>query len=285
MAEVLQEALTGKAPKTDPDEQGRRRRYAIDGGVWDNTPFSAVLRAVERTPSVRDVRRVLVYLVGTREPAHPNTVAEPSLASSLRKSIALPADVSFANDLDRIADDLERQWRRRDNVLRLLGGDASSRAPDLFQLASQLYPLYRANLQGRQASVPPGDELPRADASLEAWWPPRTPGAGNASRRASRSRPRGACCVRCFGPSSQADGTVGDEAVKELLDGRRLLSQLAWVLDDLAAASDDGTVTSEQAARISGQVMHDFAAEVAVSERHRGRRGAAGPPTRRSAAR
>jgi predicted acylesterase/phospholipase RssA len=263
MAEVLQEALTGKAPTTDPDEQGRRRRYAIDGGVWDNTPFSAVLRAVERTPSVRDVRRVLVYLVGTREPAHPNTVDEPSLASSLRKSIALPADVSFANDLDRIADDLERQWRRRDNVLRLLGGDASSRAPDLFELAAQLYPLYRANLQGRQALVPPGDELPGADASLEDWWAtPATWGWGpeparfaiQATRRLLRALLRAV---------SQADGTVGDEAVKELLDGRRLLSQLAWVLDDLVAARDDDTVTSDQAARISGQVMHDFAAEVA----------------------
>jgi Protein of unknown function (DUF3376) len=259
MNEVLREALTGKAPETDPDVKGHQRRYAIDGGVWDNAPFSAVLRAVERTPSVRDVRRVLVYLVGTREPDHPNAVDEPTLASSLRKSIALPADVSFANDLDRIGDDLERQRRRRDNVLRLLGGDPSSKPPDLFELASQLYPLYRAELQGRLAPVPPGDELPAADATLDAWWAtPDTWGWGReparfaiqAARRLLRALLRAV---------SQADATVGDEAVKELLDGRRLLSQLAWVLDDLGTAG----VGEDQAARICGQVMHDFAAKVA----------------------
>jgi predicted acylesterase/phospholipase RssA len=259
MNEVLQEALTGKAPETDPDEKGHQRRFAIDGGVWDNTPFSTVLRAVERTPSVRDVQRVLVYLVGTREPDHPNTVNEPSLASSLTMSIALPADVSFANDLDRIADDFEHQRRRRDNVLGLLGADPRAKQPDLFGLASQLYPLYRAELRGRDAPVPPGDELPSADATLDAWWAtPDSWGWGGeparfaiqASRRLLRALLRAV---------SQADGTVGDEAVKALLHGRSLLSQLAWALDDLATAG----VSAEQAARIAGQVMHDFAADVA----------------------
>ena len=43
-------------------------RYAIDGGVWDNAPFAAVLRAIDRSPASREVDRRLVYVIYTDEP-------------------------------------------------------------------------------------------------------------------------------------------------------------------------------------------------------------------------
>jgi patatin-related protein len=66
-------------------------RYAVDGGVWDNSPFSAVLHGVEKTPTGQDVRRVLTYLVGTLEPGiDRGMVPAPTLTGSILHAISLP---------------------------------------------------------------------------------------------------------------------------------------------------------------------------------------------------
>src|SRR5262249_14245984 len=162
------------------DPNAQIARYAIDGGVWDNSPFSAVLRSVEKTPSGQDVRRVLAYVVGTREPPPDHqAVKKPTLAGALLQAIALPADLSFANDLARIKEDLAQQHGTRVNVLGLLGGDvgagASTMPPDVFEIARQLFPMYKKTLA--PPDEPPGtlvspalrnaEKLPDESASLE----------------------------------------------------------------------------------------------------------------------
>src|SRR4051812_37819624 len=129
----------------DAPAQPQLARYGIDGGVWDNSPFAAVMRAVEKTPSGRDVRRILTYLVGTREPPAEEVAPEtaPGLLHSLTKAVALPADLAFANDLARIRADCEQRHAHRDSVLRLL----TSQQTDLNETARQLFPVYKAKLQ------------------------------------------------------------------------------------------------------------------------------------------
>ncbi len=151
----------------DPGPGPKSSRFAIDGGLWDNSPFSAVLRAIDRTPSDRDVARRVTYVVATSDPpARAAPESEPGLVASVTEAVALPANVAFANDLERIEVDLGQQERRREIVPGLLGAGP----PDLFVLAAELFPLYRERLlEDGELGAAPLDALPGPDASPADW--------------------------------------------------------------------------------------------------------------------
>ena len=253
-------------------------RYAIDGGVWDNSPFSAVLRSVERTPSGRDVRRVLAYVVGTREPPPDNqAVPEPTLAGALLQAIALPADLSFANDLTRIRDDQAGQKGSRVNVLGLLGAEvveggvtqAMATPPDVFQIARELFPLYQKTFARPETPLgalvsPPvraAEALPEKNASLAEWWATSDGwGWGPQPVRNSVQEAR-----RLLRPLLRKVATAGAAAavpegtVDALIGARELLSQLTWALDDLTdRLNGDAAAPTAECAAICGQAMRDF---------------------------
>ena len=151
----------------DPGPGPKSSRFAIDGGLWDNSPFSAVLRAIDRTPSDRDVARRVTYVVATSDPpAKAAPESEPGLVASVTEAVALPANVAFANDLERIEADLGQQERRREIVPRLLGAGP----PDLFVLAAELFPLYRERLiEDGEVGAAPLDALPGPEAPPAEW--------------------------------------------------------------------------------------------------------------------
>ena len=148
----------------------RPSRYAVDGGIWDNAPFEAVLRSIDRAPSARAVDRRLVYVIYTDE-APPTTPAAgggdqpPELIGSIVHTLTGPSNVSFANDLERIARDMGRQRGRRDQFRWLL----KPGNPDVFALTEQLLPVYLA--QNDQAKPRPrcGPPTPLASKSLADW--------------------------------------------------------------------------------------------------------------------
>jgi predicted acylesterase/phospholipase RssA len=114
-------------------------RYAIDGGVWDNAPFAAVLRDIDRSPSSREVDRRLVYVIYTDEdlPDQPHDgrtrrVHRNSSIRSLTRSRRRP-NVAFADDLERIRADIAQQKVRRRAFAWLLADGE----PDVFTLAPQ----------------------------------------------------------------------------------------------------------------------------------------------------
>jgi hypothetical protein len=278
MAEILDAPnsatplLPDGAPAHSTDEKTQYARYAIDGGVWDNSPFEAVMRAVEKTPSGRDVRRVLTYLVGTREPSlevqTPQT--QPSLVSSLEKSLATPSDLAFANDLARIRADCEQRHSHRNAVLRLLVSEKT----DLYVLAEQLFPVYQDKLRARARDDAAGNDaelkliapalvdlqsLPARAAGLDAWLASSAKwGWGAEAVRATVQRAR-----RMLRALLRAAGAaeLPPEDADALITAREHLSQLAWVLDDItdhAAQAAD----MEPLRRICALAMADFATVV-----------------------
>jgi hypothetical protein len=249
----------------DAPELPQLARFAIDGGVWDNSPFAAVMAAVEKTPSSRDVRRVLAYLVGTNEPPAEALGPQdpPPLLQSLTKAVALPADLAFANDLARIRADCERQHAHRDNVLRLL----TSEQTDLHETARQLFPVYKAKLEASQnggpalaAPVLSLDRLPGPDDDLAAWLAtPAGWGWGVEPVRATVQRARR--LLRALLRAADA-ADLGDADIRTLVRAREHLSQLTWTLDDLAG---DAAAQASPAAlrRVCGAAMSDFASVTA----------------------
>jgi hypothetical protein len=236
--------------------------YAIDGGLWDNSPFSAVLRNIDRTPSARDVSRMLVYVVGTPRPDIPPPPNKPpGLADALVHAMALPSNVSFANDIERIAADLGRQDARRDGTLKLLVDGR----PELFSLAEEVFAVYCARNDGLDAL---GPELPSRHASLADWC--ATPvkwcwGIGPVRASVEQARGLMRAVLRDF--AGELELTPGErDTVARLIETREHLSQLAWVLDDLADLVGDRPLTAEQQA-VCALTMQEFAH--AVSERHR----------------
>ena len=235
-------------------------REAIDGGVWDNAPFEAVLAGIGAMGARREVDRQLVYIVATNRISHAPTspAAEPrgagakglgKLVDPLRHSLTTPSNVAFANDLERIAVDIAQQRTRRAGLAALLADEP----PDIFVLARELFGRYRERVSHEKEVVPPAGLSLDSQASLEAWgataedwqWgvrPVRL--ALEAARRVTR------------GLLATADG----EARATLIDARETLSQLSLLLDDLEALPSDPAHR-----RVYGAVMHAVAATVAAA--------------------
>src|SRR5207237_10355738 len=89
---------------------------------------------------------------------------------------------SFANDLGRMTEDEAQQRGRRVDGVGLVGGDvvagATSTARDVFEIARQLFPMYRKTFEPPDtplgALVSPAlraaQELPDESAPLAEWW-------------------------------------------------------------------------------------------------------------------
>ena len=181
----------------DPGPGPKSSRFAIDGGLWDNSPFSAVLRAIDRTPSDRDVARRVTYVVATSDPP-PKAAAQqaPGLVASVTQAVALPANVAFANDLERIEADLGQQERRREIVPRLLGEGP----PDLFRTGRRaVSPVSRAadRRMARWARLRSTRCPDRRRRRPRAGRRPAGTGAGESNPCASPSRRRAGCSARC----------------------------------------------------------------------------------------
>jgi patatin-related protein len=260
--------LPKDAPAEDAPASEQFARYAVDGGVWDNSPFEAVMRAVEKTPSGRDVRRVLTYLVGTREPAKeaPEAEEQPGLIKAVVKALATPSDLAFANDLARIRADCEQQHSRRNAVLRLLTSNA-----DLFVLAGQLLPVYTEKLQTRAKDPASAVEvetklvaptlialasLPAENGDLDAWLAtPETWAWGAEPVRDTVQRARR--LLRGLLRAARAANLPVEDA-EALITAREHLSQLAWVIDDVTEHADPETDCAPLR-RVLGEAMADFA--------------------------
>lgn len=126
-------------------KQAMYDRYLIDGGVLDNKPLRAALKAIFSMPATRTVRRVLAYVVpdpavtamaksDTAETPPPMT--EVAFASLL----GIPAAQSIADQLQQI-DDHNAEVRRRRHSFGWLAANVS--ADELESLASGLFTAYR----------------------------------------------------------------------------------------------------------------------------------------------
>ena len=110
----MRDVIVRRGGEKPPDEL--HSLFGVDGGLWDNAPFEAVLRNIDRMPSARDVARRLVYVVYTPPPQPvPESGDEPELLNSFVQALALPSSVSFANDLERIRADMAQQHRRHES--------------------------------------------------------------------------------------------------------------------------------------------------------------------------
>jgi patatin-related protein len=291
MADIL-EAANPTSELARPDDP-QASRFVVDGGVWDNSPFSAVLRGIDRMPAGRDVRRVLAYVVGTRS-AKPSRkpIVRPGLAASLINAVALPADLSFANDLERIADDRQRQSIRRESAPELLVDENL----DPFALAHGLFPLYRKRRLRDELAItyaalardvptdpadvpwlPPSAKLPGPESSLADWWATSAGWSwGIVPVRASIQQARRLLRAVIRRLTVLRSDRAAQALLEALIDTRELLSQLTWVLDDLAhiveqaqaaapAHADLSTTGWNDATRgVCGQVMAEFAAATAA---------------------
>ena len=238
-------------------------RYAVDGGIWDNAPFEAVLRSIDRTPASREVDRRLVYVIYTAEDAsgHERSVAggpdrPPELIGSVAHTLTTPSNVAFANDLERIARDAARQ-RGRQRMFTWLLRDGK---PDVFELAEQLLPVYvedSAEVVRVAATLSAGGR-PLADRSLEEWGATPADWAWDI-RPVQVAIENGRRLLREVLRQLAAGATEHLAARLSLIEARDVLSQLAWALSDLADRhSSQPALTSDERA-VCGFAMAQFA--------------------------
>lgn len=235
-------------------------RYAVDGGLWDNAPFEAVLRSIDREPAAREVDRRVVYVIytaaGPHVPGNPVAAAPPGLIPSVSHALTGPSNVSFANDLQRIARDTKRQASRRERLTWLI----KDGKPDVFALARELLPTYAADV-APAVTVPEGllgTDQPLEELAVETWQAtPRVWAWGirpvqvavEVARRLSRELLRGLA----------VDAAEHPAEISALIDARETLSQLAWALSDLADRRGAGPL-SPQERTVCGEAMAQFAA-------------------------
>ncbi len=86
-------------------------RYAVDGGLWDNAPFEAVLRSIDREPAAREVDRRLIYVIYTA--AGPAAPANPVAAAADAPPGLIP---SVSHALHRTLERVVRQRSRADRA-------------------------------------------------------------------------------------------------------------------------------------------------------------------------
>ena len=252
---------------------GAENRYAVDGGLWDNAPFEAVLRSIERAPASREVDRRLVYVIYTAEDAvregAEDTVREgssstdgagqpPALIGSVTHTLTTPSNVSFANDLERIASDTARQSERLHRVTWLL----KDGKPDVFELTEQLLPVYMTVTntpdapRTREALSAGG--RPLAELSLDDWGAtPANWAWGTTPVQVAIDN--GRRLLRDVLTELAADATEQSAATMAVIEARDVLSQLAWALSDLADRRDPERALTEQEREVCGFAMAQFA--------------------------
>jgi predicted acylesterase/phospholipase RssA len=253
-------------------------RYAVDGGIWDNAPFEAVLTSIDRQPAGRAVDRRLLYVVYTDEEmapppgqAPPAPDQPPALLASVSHTLTGPSNVSFADDLERIARDSGRQRARRTQFSWLLRPGP----PNVFALALQLLPAYVA--QNPQAQPPDfisptatGDERsqtgPRTPQELEALplsdWGATVTGWAWGIRPVQVAVETARWLLRDVLGELSARPDAYEAHAHELIAARATLSQLAWVMSDLADQHGLTEPLTPPEQTVCGHAMGDFAREI-----------------------
>jgi hypothetical protein len=250
-------------------------RYAIDGGVWDNAPFAAVLRAIDRSPASHEVDRRLVYVIYTDQEVsdQPHDAEDlqrpPNLIDSVAHALTMPSNVAFANDLERIRVDMEQQKARRRGFASLLDdGD-----PDVFKLAPQLLGVYRRRVATEHYAnaipktipacdtIPACGDVPARRATLAEWF--ATPGDWCWDLRPVQvSIEVGRRLLGQVLQGLPTDASALHDAIRALTDAREVLSQLAWALSDLQDRRPQRALTDTER-EVCGWVMAQFADTVA----------------------
>lgn len=111
-----------------------RKTYLMDGGILDNKPFDAALKAIARLPAEGNTRRVLAYIVpdpaasAEERKADDNGKLEaPTLAQAAWRSlVSIPATQSIATHMTELRshnDTMSRRWRRLVGAIVHMGAD------------------------------------------------------------------------------------------------------------------------------------------------------------------
>lgn len=253
-------------------------RYAVDGGIWDNAPFEAVLKSIDRQPASRAVDRRLLYVIYTDEemaqppgqapPAHDQP---PALLASVAHTLTGPSNVSFADDLERIARDTDRQRARRTQFSWLLRPGP----PNVFALLLQLLPAYGAqNPQAQPPDLisrtpaedeqsPTSSRTPEQLAALPlSDWGATVTGWAWGIRPVQVSVETARWLLRDVLAELSAQPDAYEAHAHELIAARATLSQLAWVMSDLADQRGLTEPLTAQEQAVCGHAMIDFAREI-----------------------
>jgi predicted acylesterase/phospholipase RssA len=111
------------------------RRWAIDGGILDNSPIGAVLDTVTGLSANRPVQRAVVFVVPYTDDPAKASEPEPGFAEILGTVLNMPRDVAFTDHLEEVERDLARRAGDRTTYDQLLGLPPAV----LRQLANSLY--------------------------------------------------------------------------------------------------------------------------------------------------
>lgn len=229
-------------------------RWAMDGGILDNSPIEPVLTTIKARHAARPTRRALVFIVpyGGATTLLAPTASDANLRRVLNGTFNVPREIPLLDDLSRVTREISRHndyAREIDQVLAQIPAD------DLRPLAHSLLPIYRERLfvaTLREIGVEHAKPAPKL-IQLASWLP-----AGDMLAGEPRS---GGMGVRAFGLSS--------EPVRRA--GRR-------VLDRISRARATLPVDSERADRARALTEARVSLREAQTKVHDAiRRAAAGP--------
>ena len=96
------------------------RRWAMDGGVLDNSPIAAVLETMTGLSAERPVQRAVLFVVPYTDDPAQDPDPEPGLSRVLDTVLNMPRDMGFADHLEEVERDLARRAGDRTTYDRLL---------------------------------------------------------------------------------------------------------------------------------------------------------------------
>ena len=111
------------------------RRWAMDGGVLDNSPIAAVLETMTGLSAERPVQRAVLFVVPYTDDPAQDPDPEPGLSRVLDTVLNMPRDMGFADHLEEVERDLARRAGDRTTYDRLLALPAAVLQP----LAESVY--------------------------------------------------------------------------------------------------------------------------------------------------
>jgi patatin-related protein len=113
------------AMRESPFKAAPLRRWAMDGGVLDNSPISSVLDTMTGLSATRPIQRAVVFVVPYTDDPAVNPGDEPGIAQIINTVLNMPRDVGYVDHLEEVERDLARRAGDRGTVDRLLALDPS----------------------------------------------------------------------------------------------------------------------------------------------------------------
>jgi predicted acylesterase/phospholipase RssA len=168
------------------------RRWAMDGGVLDNSPIASVLETMTGLSAEQPVQRAVVFVVPYTDDAAQAAEPEPGLSQVLGTVLNMPRDVGYTDHLEEVERDLARRAGDRSTYdgflalpLDVLQPLAESVYPSFWRLRAvtsvwSLVQTYRTRLSDPPVSgvALPGQQLAGqladiAETADVSWLPPR----------------------------------------------------------------------------------------------------------------